>query len=294
MHRSTAAGWLAVAGVAVLVVVVGVLAVLALQRGNPGTVAQTPVPVPTFTLGGQTASPTPTPTAPPARPEDVRFLSIGSEIWWRATAGACGGPAPTVARSSDQGVTWTDVTPTYLGITQVQTLEAFSRRDAEIIATLADCEPQALRTYTYGKYWEPYPEVLAGARFVDPRDPSSIQLAAGAAPAPCPVAMGLHAFGDVVTLVCDRRAWWWDADRWGELDVPDALAVDIDRGDILVAHVSAECPGVAVARVSAADRQATTPAGCAVDADPTGPVAIDAVGETVMVWAGDTIIPTTP
>ena len=292
MPRSRSAGWFVSAGIAMLVVGVTVLAVLALQRAAPETARQAPEPVPTFTLGAQVPTPTPTPTAsaPTVRPEDVRMLSIGSEIWWRATAGDCDGIAPSVERSNDRGASWTDVTPTYLGLAQVQTLEAFSRSDAEIVATLVDCEPQALRTYTYGRFWEAYPDVLARARFIDPADPSSVRFPSGPVPAPCPVATGLHAFGDIVTLVCDRRAWSWSADQWVDLGVTDALAVDIDRSDILVAHASPDCAGVAFTRVPAADPAAATPAGCAADADTSGPVAIDGAGDTIVIWAGDAII----
>ena len=183
MHRLGVPRWIAIAGIAVLVTAVVVLAWAALQHANPESGSGEAEPVPTFTLGVQTQTPTPTPTASGVALEQTRFLSIGSEAWWRATAGSCSGPAPVVERSSDHGATWIDVTPAYLGIAQVQTLEAFSARDAQLVAAMAGCAPHALRTYTRGEFWDSYPDVLAASRHIDPQDPGSVHFPAGPVPA---------------------------------------------------------------------------------------------------------------
>jgi hypothetical protein len=290
MQRFGAARWVAIAGVIVLVVVVGVLVVSALQRANPQSSDGEAEPVPTFTLGVQTPTPTPTPTPAAAQLDAVRSLAVGSEVWWRATAGACAGAAPLVERSYDQGATWTDVTPNYLGIARVLTLEAFSGRDAELVAGMAGCEPQALRTYTRGEFWESYPDVLASSRYSDPNDAGSVRLPSGPVPAPCPAAWGLHAFGDVVTLVCDDRAWSWSGAEWVQLAPEAVVAVAIDGSDILVAHRTPDCAGVTIARVSTADPASATPIGCAEGTDAATPVAIAAAGGAVMVWSGDGLV----
>ncbi|MBW9122401.1 hypothetical protein JNB63_20100 [Microbacterium trichothecenolyticum] len=291
MQREGAAKWVAVAGIAVLVGIVVVLVLAALQHARPEAVSGEAEPVPTFTLGVQTPTPTPTPTQAAAPSlEQTRMLGLGSEVWWRATAGSCTGPAPLIERSYDQGATWTDVTPTYRGIAQVQTLEAFSARDAEIVAAVADCEPQALRTYTRGEFWDPYPDVLAASRYIDPSDPGSVNLPSGPVPAPCPAAFGLHAFGDVIALVCDGRARSWSANEWVPLAPENALAVTIDGSDVLVAHRSDECAGVAIARVAAGAPDVASPVGCAEGADAAAPVAIAARGDGVVAWVGDALV----
>ncbi|MFF2487710.1 hypothetical protein ACFVSU_15005 [Microbacterium sp. NPDC058062] len=287
MQRLGAARWVAIAGIAVLVAAVLVLVWAALQHANPESAAGEAEPVPTFTLGVQTQTPTPTPTENSVTLEQTRFLAIGSEIWWRATAGSCSGVPPLVERSSDQGKTWSDVTPAYLGITQVQTLEAFSARDAELVAAMAGCEPQALRTYTRGEFWDSYPDVLAASRYIDPRDPGSVRLPSGPVPAPCPTAFGLHAFGDVIALVCDQRAWSWSGKEWVALAPEGALAVSVDTPDILVAHLSPDCAGVAVSRVVPASPAAATVIGCAEGTDAGAAVAIDTAGDEIVVSTGD-------
>ncbi|WP_163632514.1 hypothetical protein [Microbacterium sp. B35-04] len=282
----------AITGVLALLVVVAVLAWAAYQHTRPASAGDAAQPVPTFTLGVQ--APTPTPTAEQVRREQTRFLSIGSEVWWRATAGACGGPAPVIERSTDEGATWADVTPAYLGIAQVQTLDAFSGRDAEIVAAMSGCEAQALRTYTRGEFWESYPDVLAASRYVDPTDAGSVRLSSGPVPAPCPAAAGLHAFGDVVALVCDGRAWSWSDSEWTQLPPEGAVAVGIDGSDILVGHRAEDCDGVAVSRVSVGDTESAAVLGCAAETDAAAPVAIDSAGGGVMVWAGDSLVTVGP
>ena len=173
-----------------LAAIVAVLAFAAYERARPAAPTGTMAPAPTFDLGVQTPTPTPTPTGDEVPPDRRRLLSIGSAQWWRATAGACGGAAPLIERSSDGGATWTDVTPNYLGVAQVQTLDAFSSADAEVVAATVGCNAQALRTYTRGEFWESYPDVLAASRFVDPKDAASVRLPGGPVPAPCETAIG--------------------------------------------------------------------------------------------------------
>lgn len=293
MQRLGAARWVAIAGIAVLVAAVAVLVWAALQHANPESTSGEAQPVPTFTLGAEAPTPTPTPTEALVSLEQTRFLAIGSEVWWRATAGSCTGPAPVVERSYDQGESWTDVTPAYLGITQVQTLEAFSARDAELVAAMAGCEPQALRTYTRGEFWDSYPDVLAASRYIDPRDSGSVHLPSGPVPAPCPAAFGLHAFGDVVALVCDQRAWSWSGEEWVALAPEGVVAVTVDDADILVAHTAADCGGVAVSRVSGAALDSASAIGCAESADAASPAAIATVADDVIVWSGESLSTTT-
>ncbi|MCP2638119.1 hypothetical protein K0817_016320 [Microbacterium sp. HD4P20] len=288
MRSWGASRWIAIAAVAALAIVVGVLAIAAYQRANPEPTPAEAGPVPSFDLGVKT--PTPTPSAPAAAPialEAQRYLSVGGALWWRATAGACDGPAPVVERSPDGGETWIDVTPTYRGIAQVQSLDAFSAQDAEMVAAMAECETQALRTYTNGEFWESYPDVLAISRYVSPTDAATVVLPSGPVPAPCAQAWGLRASGDAVALVCDARAWSWSGEEWQQLAPENAIALTLDGGDVIVAHTTPDCAGVALSRATA---ESSSPVACAEGVDPAAPTAIDLAGADLSLWSADSLV----
>jgi len=272
----------------VLALVVAGLALAAYERAHPTESTGTIAPVPTFTLGVTTPTPTPTPETYPA--DQQRLLSIGSTQWWRATAGACGGRAPVIERSSDGGATWSDVTPNYLGIEQVLTLDAFTGADAEVVAGAAGCNAQALRTYTRGEFWESYPDVLAASRFVEPKDAASVRFPSGPVPAPCDAATGLHAQGDVVVLLCDARAWSWTGGEWRQLAPDGAVGLAIDGEDVVVAHTSDDCDGVAISRVAPSVPDSPTAIGCATGVDAAAPLAIDLAGGAVLLWSADALL----
>lgn len=291
----TGARWIAVSVVVALAIGVGALSALALQRARGENVAQ-PNPVPSFTLGTRTPTPTPTPEPSPTAGTEVtaaseRFFSVGAEAWWRGTAGRCGRDAPLIERSVDQGRTWADVTPRYLGIAQIMSLDAFTPTDAEMVAAIGPaCETQALRTFTQGRFWEPYPDVLAVSRYVDPAGPTTVDLGATSIEAPCPSPASLRASGDVVALVCGGAAWALNGEEWSELLAPDVVAIAVDGRDVLVAHRSADCEGVAITRV-ANEPESQVPAGCAIGADPASSAALAVFDGTPVVWAADQVIP---
>jgi hypothetical protein len=280
--------WLAIGSLAVLAVIVVTLAFAAYGRAHPAPPTGEMEPAPTFTLGVRTAPAAPTASAPP--PDQQRLLSIDGRQWWRATAGECGGAAPVIERSSDGGATWSDVTPNYLGIEQVLTVDALITADAEVVAAVAGCNPQALRTYTRGEFWESYPEVLAASRFIEPKDGSSVRLSTGRVAAPCDEASGLHARGDVVALLCGGRAWSWQGTAWLELAPEGAVALTIDGEELVVAHTAEGCAGVAISRVTAAAPDSASMIGCADSTDPAQPLAIDISGGAVTIWSGDAIV----
>ncbi|NLP84321.1 hypothetical protein HF576_10700 [Microbacterium sp. CFH 90308] len=288
MRSWGASRWIAVAAIAVLAVVVGALAFAAYQRANPEPTPAEPGPVPSFDLGVQTQTPTPTaPAAVPVALDAQRYLSVGGEQWWRATAGACNGPAPVVERSPDGGQTWVDVTPTYRGIAQVQSLDAFSAQDAEMVAALAGCETQALRTYTNGEFWESYPDVLAASRYVNPTDAATVVLPSGPVAAPCAQASGLRASGDTVAVLCDGRAWNRADTQWLQLAPENAIALTLDGSDVIVAHTAPDCAGVAVSR---ATPESSPPVACAEGVDAAVPTAIDLAGSDLYLWSADSLV----
>lgn len=289
----TGARWVAVAGVAALTIIVVVLASLALQRSRGETGAQ-PNPVPSFTLGVTTPTPTPTPQAPSPAPAtsraDERFLTTGSAVWWRGVAGQCGGTEPLIERSDDGGATWTDVTPRYIGVGQVMGLSAFSAVDAEMVAAVGpDCEVQALRTYTEGQFWEPYPEVLAASRYVDATDPSVVVFPGEPVPSPCPAPTGLRTSGDTAALICDGIAWVRTGAEWTALTPTGVTALTLVGSDIVLAHADAACAGTNIARVAADNPAVVQPLGCAAGTDPAAPTAVTTLNGDVLLWSGDAL-----
>jgi hypothetical protein len=287
----------------VLAVATILLVVLALQSVRPAPVDGSPVPTSTFTreprpvsTGAASATPTSTPTAasPASYPrEQERFFAIGSDGWWRATAGSCDGPAPLIEHSVDGGETWEDVTPTYRGIAEIATLNAFAGSEAEVVAGVgAACETQALRTFTQGEFWQPYDDVLAASRYTDPANPASVVTPGGAVAAPCAEPRSFRVAGGIVALVCDGRAFvLGDGATWQALQATDAVALTIAGDAVLTAERAADCEGVAVTRWTGDGFSTVDSLGCAAGVDPAAPLALaDADGEA-LVWSGDALIP---
>lgn len=290
---ATASLWGAVALVAVVAIGSTALVAAAYQHATPDAPNGAPAPVPTFTLGVQTPTPTPTPEPVAATPRETeRFLSVSADggVWWRGVAGACGGQAPLVERSVDGGATWTDVTPLYIGASQIAALDASDQTEAILIAGVGpECEPQALRTFTQGQFWESYPDVLAASRYIPPTDADVVATPIGPLAAPCADARGLRANGDVVALVCGGTAFVSRAGaEWVALPAPDAAAVATDGVDVLVAHRSDACPGLTLTGFAAGSPDAPAEQTCA-DGDPAQPTAIALIASGTPVWSGEAL-----
>ena len=286
----------AVVATAALAVGVGVLAVLALQRGEGAGAVGEATPAPTFTFGNQsTASPSPTPSASPdvadpAAAATERFIAVDGSQVWRATAGLCApgdaAIAPVVEMSTDGGRTWATVTPP--DARQVLNVAAFgeSGQGEVIAATGDDCAPTALRTYTAGRAWESYPDVLAASTYVTPADRSSVIVAGAASNAPCADARSARTSRSNTGVVCDGTAYLLAGGTWTPL-AEGAVALDAVSGTIVVARTSDACDsGVAVTRFTG-----TTPSelGCISDVDATTPAALSLLDPDLVLWSADTI-----
>lgn len=293
--RSSTIRWGVVAVLVVVGIGAGSLVAAAYQHATPDMTPANAAPVPTFTLGVETPTPTPTPEPVELSPRDAeRFLAVGTgagaNVWWRATAGACGGPPPVLERSADAGATWLDVTPLYKGVTQLVALDTFAQTEAQIVASVgANCEPQVLRTFTQGQFWDSYPDVLAASRFISVTDPATVQLPSGSAAAPCTDARSLRAQADIVALICDLTAFVAIGNEWAALPAPDAAALTLAGNDVLVAHAEPDCSGLSLTRYADGDPAQPEPAGCAESIDQTQPVALTYTPGGIVVWSGDTI-----
>lgn len=284
----------AVVAVAALAVGAGVLSVLALQRTERTDTPQTAPPAPTFSFApGGGATSTPTPTATPDAGADAaaeRFAAVFGDQVWRATAGSCAAPevAPVVEYSTDDGATWIDVTPA--DARQVLQLAAFGEGQGEVIAATGDdCAPAALRTYTAGRAWESYPNVLAGSTYVDPADRARIVMAGSPVAAPCADVRSVRSSRGVVGVVCDGVAYvGGSTGQWTEV-TPEAIALDAVSGTIVVAHSAAACSGgVAVTRYASAGAAAGE-LGCVSDVDAATPAALSVLDDALVLWSGDAI-----
>lgn len=275
-----------IATVAVVALAAGVigLSYLALQQGKPASADGSAAPVPTFTLGVSTSSPTATSsagTAPTTAPgADERFLTIADGVIWRGTAGECGEQPPTIERSNDAGKTWVDVTPTYRDIAQLRGIDPFADTEAEIVGDFGDeCETQAMRTFTGGEFWAPYPEVLASSRYLDG---SSAITPDGDIDAPCASPSNIRASGDTVAIICDATGYTLTGREWSPLPAEDVDALYVSESTILVAHKAASCDGTTITSYAGTTASNLT---CIAAANPSSPAALSASH----LWSGDEI-----
>ncbi|GAA3656097.1 hypothetical protein [Microbacterium marinilacus] len=290
--------WTGIVLVAVLAAVVGVLAVLALQRGSGDAPAAGPAGTasPPATSADTTPSPTPTrvDVPEPVARDAERLLAAADGVLWRGTAGSCAdGVTPVLERSDDDGAAWTDVTPAYRGITQLIALDGFAQDQAQLIATVLDdasdadaCDPRAMRTFSDGAFWSDYDDVLAAASYPAP-GAAAVTTPSGDVDAPCPEPRSVRSDDGRLALVCDGRALRGDSADWSDAGVPAALAVAPAGDALYVAHVAADCAGVQVSVVSGAGD--VTAVACDEEADPASAVALDADADGVWTWAGDEV-----
>lgn len=298
--HSPVARLVGVAAVALLAVGVIVLSALALTRVSPDDEPQEPLPVSTPGVPSSpdpSSEPTPEPLAAPGSAE--RFLSIGASSWWRATAGACGTLEPFVEYSSDEGASWSDVTPRYRGIAGVGSLNAFSAADVEMVALEGvGCEVHALRTYTYGRFWESYPDALGAAHYISFSDRATVMTHGGPVTAPCADAWGLRSSGETMALICAGAAWATTGGEWLALPSEGAIAVAVADGVVLVAMSGTSaaavtgivCEGVGIVRFLSAGAGAAESVACAGEADAAAPAALAVGPSSLVLWSGDQLL----
>ena len=284
VRRGLPAAVVAVLVIALAAAVIA-LAALAIERGRGVEPTGGARPAPSFSFGAD-ASPSPTETVEidlTAPGPAERFFAVGDGVLWRATAGECGGDAPVIERSDDDGESWADVTPTYREIRQVRDLIGFAETEADIVADLGeDCETQALRTFTQGTFWSPYDDLLPRSTYLDG---TTVADDGERYEAPCDQPWSLRTAASLTAVICDGTASVWQDGAWFEVGT-DVVSLDVFDGEVVGAVVDADCDGVQVTTLGAEDE----PIGCAAVADPTAPAALALTDVGVRVWSGDDLV----
>ncbi|WIB27016.1 hypothetical protein [Curtobacterium sp. MCSS17_015] len=288
MTRSTLV-WVAVV-VVVLVVIDIALVTLALGRTAPNAGDQAG-PIPTFSARPDAStSPTPTPSADAAG-DTRRFLSaVDGQEAWRASGGAtCGGAATTLEHTVDGGVTWV---PVALGpdVSTVMAIRA-SSTDLAILAGIgAECTPTVRTSADDGATWTDGTPGAAGAGI----STAGVVTSTGVVEPPCTDPIEAYQGQQTSVVICDEQVEWRSgAGAWVDVSVGGVRAMADNGDEYLLARVGAEaCEGVEIASMTAigVTPETGTPAvGCDADARTTGPISLDRVGESIWLWAGDSV-----
>lgn len=293
-QRSAAIG---IVIVVVLALVAGLLTVLALQSVEPKPTGRSAEPGPTFSFGHPDATATPSAEAEPAAlgnppRAEQRMLAVGSEpdVMWRAIEGSCTeGIPPLIERSADRGATWTDVTPVYRDVRQVLAIEPFAGNQAQaVLVSGDDCVVEGLRTFTQGRFWEPYDDVLAQATYAAPSQLSIVVALGGEITTPCEGPRDVRAAAGTISLICGgdlhRRVdgFWVAAGYTGVA----AHAIDNNGIPTMVAWRSASCHGLMLSVPSSSGLSAGE---CAVDIESNAGVALASGRNGAWIWHGDAV-----
>jgi hypothetical protein len=212
---------------------------------------------------------------------------------WRATAGACGGAAPVVERSGDNGATWQSVTPTAKGAVQVLSLTSFGGRNATAVAARRELHPE------HAAHLHRRPVLGALSRHLRRRHLRAARRARRHRRRhphrrPCATPWGLRSAGSTTAIVCDDAAYRLDGQNWTRL-AQTARAVAVSADTVYIAQTDAACTGIRITAHSS-DATGASDLGCTTldAADAAGPLALDASssasGTVLTLWAGSRLI----
>ena len=283
-----------------LALVAGLLTVLALQAVEPNPAGRSLEPEPAFSFGQPIATATPSTEAEPAAVDvparsEQRMLAVGSEpgVIWRAIEGSCTeGTPPLIERSADGGETWADVTPNYRDVRQVLTLEPFAGNQAEAVFVTGDnCEIVGLRTFTQGRFWEPYAEVLAEATYVSPENAALIVTPDAEIEAPCPEPRDVHDVDGQLSLICVGDLRQLTDGIWSARGYSNIVALSMgSQGFPVVAWRAPSCTGLAIAT---AVSPTLSPDDCLEVREPAAPTAIATERNENWIWNADMVLTVT-
>ncbi|WP_441875194.1 hypothetical protein [Microbacterium gubbeenense] len=271
----------------IMALVVGALVVVALQKGSDTAAS---APRPSVSSQPLPAAPIASPslTAPPvvAR-EEERLLAIGDGVVWRGVTGSCvDGVEPLLERSTNDGATWTDVTPRYRGVSQVLRVDPFAGTQANLVVTLdaETCEPQGLRTFSDGAYWADQ-TVPDGVVYL--AADGGLRDGEVGVEAPCAEPRSVRGREPMAVLLCDGKVLVSGETDWEETGLEHATAVFAGTETVVAAHSAVGCDGLAISTVASGKEPVLL--SCEKHLDPSLATAVAVSGDRIAVWNGDAL-----
>ena len=275
---------------AVLVVADVALIAAAVASTRPGEQREAG-PIPTFSSGPTTETPTPTPepTTAPSSTQPAGFLSaVSATEAWRATPGSCTDDAALVERSTDGGATWQPMELAF-DLRTVVALEASPEKVSVLGGVGDDCERQFWSSFTAGEFWKEYPDQVSTPAFADV-DSSTVSLDGTAVPSPCPAPSRVLSDGTVGLVACaDAVSTRTTGGDWSSVSVPGLLDAVLLSGEYLAGVTGVDtCDGVAVQSVTTpvTPRSAATTIGCVTGVDAAQGIVLASVDDVVWLSAG--------
>lgn len=227
----------------------------------------------------------------------ARMISaVDGATAWRAVSGQCPAASASPEVSTDSGATWTSTNAT--GPSDVTAVQSISAKSGSIVQLVgldqADCAPLFVKTFVGGANFRSYPDQLDGQWFVNPADRAVVHSPQGDQAAPCTSVLALAPrSGSEAVVLCAANELYVTTDAAASWSPAVTLlgAVNVaasDAGYVAAVAGSADCAGVQV--VTLTPELAANVTGCLpVEGDLAGNVALSATGDTLWLWAGDTI-----
>lgn len=290
-QRPVIRGWI-IAGLALFLAFDAVLVVFALAATAPGPRQEANTIAP-FTRPSRTPSPTPSPE--PHFIAAPRFLAaVNDQVAWRATEGSCGGPDAVIERTEDGGATWSQLSTAKHQVHQVMALLDPGVAIASVVGMAgADCTLGYFSSFTRGQFWEPYPQYLGGASYLDSSDSGTVHVASATATAPCADVLQLSVVDGIAAVLCTDTLFERRGEGWVEVPVPGILAFTPTETGYTVAISSASgCPGVAIASLASPLTTGSAPVtvGCAASVVAPDAVTLSQSAGSLWLWSGDNVV----
>ncbi|KGJ81782.1 hypothetical protein GY21_01535 [Cryobacterium roopkundense] len=215
---------------------------------------------------------------------------------WRAVSGECPTASVSPEVSSDSGATWTSTDAS--GPTDVSAVQSIAAQSGSVVEFVgldqANCAPLFVKTFVGGDNFRSYPEQLDGQWYVDPADRAVVHSPAGDSAAPCASVLALAPrSGTEAAVLCSSNELYVTADAAATWSAAAVLAGAVnvaasDAGYVAAVAGAADCAGVQV--VTLTPELAPTVTGCLpVAGDLPGNVTLSATGDTLWLWANDTL-----
>lgn len=219
-----------------------------------------------------------------------RLLSASSEtVAWRTEGGTCD-ERGFLELTIDGGETWG---ATYPGSDRLGRTLWISGADytavQSVVASVAGCEPEGLRTFDSGSSWIDDEQVVMNSVIVDPNDASQVIWADKRLQGPCPDMTQVAVTGGVASVVCRDGSLWRitsDSGRWAQTGLENVVAVSGSEGRWIAAVDSSDCDGLRLVRFDGESLESLV---CA----PVGAgdaIALDLAGETLWLWAENEVL----